>query len=602
MVPVVCLSMGGCPPPNGGQADCGNGSVESGEDCDDGNTTSGDGCSATCQDEAVCGNGTTEAGEDCDDGNTDDGDGCSAECEDEGGQGPPDSDGDGVADEIDECPGTTRGTVVDEVGCPVDAPNDDPDNDGVADGDDLCPNTPPGAQVDADGCAANQLDSDGDGVTDNIDACEQTPATVEVDEQGCPVSTDPTDDDLDGVPNDIDQCPDSDANVTVDPNGCSESQRDSDGDGINDDVDQCDDQPGTPANGGCPSGGGGPVCGNGATETGEQCDDGNVLSGDGCSSTCQTEGGTLVNNNCGSPTAISEGSLVYSNVGATTDGPAEPADCLFFSQGDIRSDIWYCYTATCTGSATISLCGSGYDTKMAVYAGCECPDPAGQAGRERPLACSDDDCGLGVDNTQSRVTVNVTAGQSYMVRVGGFFGNDEQGEGRLTIRCGQDTCVGATGSCTEAHQDNQPGCETQSCCERVCEVDTFCCDVTWDTFCAGQGAGFCSTTGFPACNANAGSCSTVQTTAGCSDTACCNAVCQSDPYCCITAWDENCTSQSDLICASCGRGRGSCTTAHTTPGCDDVECCAQVCAIDEFCCNAEWDEPCVTAAQDLCGR
>ncbi len=37
------------------------------------------------------------------------------------------------------------------------------------------------------------------------------------------------------------------------------------------------------------SGEAGPVCGNGVIETGEQCDDGNVVSGDGCSSTCQTE-------------------------------------------------------------------------------------------------------------------------------------------------------------------------------------------------------------------------------------------------------------------------------------------------------------------------
>ena len=34
------------------------------------------------------------------------------------------------------------------------------------------------------------------------------------------------------------------------------------------------------------------VCGNGAMETGEQCDDGNAVSGDGCSSACKTE-------NCG---------------------------------------------------------------------------------------------------------------------------------------------------------------------------------------------------------------------------------------------------------------------------------------------------------------
>ena len=32
-----------------------------------------------------------------------------------------------------------------------------------------------------------------------------------------------------------------------------------------------------------------PVCGNGIIETGEQCDDGNIANGDGCSSSCQTE-------------------------------------------------------------------------------------------------------------------------------------------------------------------------------------------------------------------------------------------------------------------------------------------------------------------------
>ncbi|MFH2018847.1 MAG: DUF4215 domain-containing protein, partial [bacterium] len=33
------------------------------------------------------------------------------------------------------------------------------------------------------------------------------------------------------------------------------------------------------------------VCGNGVVDVGEQCDDGNVISGDGCSATCTTEGG-----------------------------------------------------------------------------------------------------------------------------------------------------------------------------------------------------------------------------------------------------------------------------------------------------------------------
>jgi cysteine-rich repeat protein len=60
---------------------CGNGIKENGEQCDDGNTTNGDGCSATCTKESVCGNGIVEPGEQCDDGNTASGDGCSPTCQ-----------------------------------------------------------------------------------------------------------------------------------------------------------------------------------------------------------------------------------------------------------------------------------------------------------------------------------------------------------------------------------------------------------------------------------------------------------------------------------------------------------------------------------------
>ena len=103
------------------------------------------------------GNGTTEPGEECDDGNTEDGDGCSSQCDDENGQEPPDSDGDGVRDEIDACPGTPRGTEVDAEGCRQDSPAGDPDNDGVPTVDDDCPNTPAGAPVDA--TAAPQINA-----------------------------------------------------------------------------------------------------------------------------------------------------------------------------------------------------------------------------------------------------------------------------------------------------------------------------------------------------------------------------------------------------------------------------------------------------------
>lgn len=78
---------------------CGNGQMEQGEACDDGNTADGDGCSSTCVVEElpppppVCGNGELEDGEQCDDGNTTDGDGCSANCTTELPPPPPACDG-----------------------------------------------------------------------------------------------------------------------------------------------------------------------------------------------------------------------------------------------------------------------------------------------------------------------------------------------------------------------------------------------------------------------------------------------------------------------------------------------------------------------------
>lgn len=62
---------------------CGNGAVEDGEGCDDGNLTSGDGCEADCTMTQIapgCGNGVIDGGEVCDDGNTIGGDGCELDC------------------------------------------------------------------------------------------------------------------------------------------------------------------------------------------------------------------------------------------------------------------------------------------------------------------------------------------------------------------------------------------------------------------------------------------------------------------------------------------------------------------------------------------
>ncbi len=123
-------------------------------------------------------------------------------------QAPLDSDGDGVYDDVDQCPDTPSGAAVNAQGCPLDS-----DGDGVFDYMDQCPDTPSGAAVDTKGCP---LDSDGDGVFDYLDKCPDTPQGAPVNAQGCPL-----DSDGDGVYDYLDKCPDTPAGVSVDVNGCT---------------------------------------------------------------------------------------------------------------------------------------------------------------------------------------------------------------------------------------------------------------------------------------------------------------------------------------------------------------------------------------------
>lgn len=101
------------------------------------------------------------------------------------------------------------------------------------------------------------------------------------------------------------------------------------------------------------------------------------------------------------------GTFPFSNVGATTDGAAD-ALCNFFSNANIYNDVWFRFTAPQTTVVDIANCGSAaFDTKIAVYGGADCASPV--------IACSDDSCG-----TQSKCTVGITAGQTYLIRIGSY--------------------------------------------------------------------------------------------------------------------------------------------------------------------------------------
>ena len=150
-----------------------------------------------------------------------------------------DSDGDGVPDPLDNCPGSGSATYVDSSGCAEDQGDDD--SDGVVNGTDQCPNTTPGSSVDSVGCSASQTDGDGDGVLNSQDQCPNTVSGESVNAQGCAASQ--LDGDGDGVSNALDQCAHTPSNETANQQGCSPSQLDSDGDGVNNATDQCPNTP-----------------------------------------------------------------------------------------------------------------------------------------------------------------------------------------------------------------------------------------------------------------------------------------------------------------------------------------------------------------------
>ena len=153
------------------------------------------------------------------------------------------------------------------------------------------------------------------------------------------------------------------------------------------------------------------------------------------------------NDNCANPISVTDGTMAFSNIGATTDGIAHPLTCSENSYSDIGSDVWFRYTATCTGQLTVDLCNSTYDTKVAVYNGCgRCPVES------EPIACNDDFCSL-----RSFAQVAVTQGHCYLIRVGGYQG--AQGQGSLRLECDAPTETGAC--CLDdvcAQTTNEPTC------------------------------------------------------------------------------------------------------------------------------------------------
>lgn len=148
-----------------------------------------------------------------------------------------DNDGDRRPDSMDKCPDQAEDLdgFEDDDGCP----ESDNDKDGIDDFDDRCPTEAEDGKkpFDKDGCPSDKRDTDVDGIMDNVDRCVEDPEDEDgfEDWDGCPEE----DNDKDGIPDEADQCPlcMEDKDGFEDEDGCPEL--DNDKDGVVDANDKC---------------------------------------------------------------------------------------------------------------------------------------------------------------------------------------------------------------------------------------------------------------------------------------------------------------------------------------------------------------------------
>ncbi|MBQ8037167.1 MAG: DUF4215 domain-containing protein, partial [Proteobacteria bacterium] len=273
------LDLTGCVQAEPSDPVCGNGVIDSGEQCDDGNKVNGDGCSADCKTEEVpqCGNGVIDSGEQCDDGNKVNGDGCSADCQTE---------------EVPQC------------------------GNGVIDSGEQCDKNNFGGYTCRIKCAEAGMNYSG------AFACTDQ---CTVDESACKCISSETAICGNGEVETGEDC--DDGNVK-DGDGCSKN---------------CKNE----------------VCGNGVLDFGEDCDDGNTADGDCCSSACKFEHSAACDGTCGNGIIEFGETCDKNNLGYYTGMGAEKVCELFGYQMTSSAKV------SCSDACQIVLdcpvlkCGNG---------------------------------------------------------------------------------------------------------------------------------------------------------------------------------------------------------------------------------------------------
>jgi hypothetical protein len=270
------------------------------------------------------------------------------------------------------------------------------------------------------------------------------------------------------------------------------------------------------------------------------------------------------NNDCANAIDVGEGWTPVNNFLATTDGVSW-SDCpTAFGPNNVFNDLWYRYTPTASGLATITSCGSVFPEKVAVYAGCEC----GLA--DEPVACMYRPC-----PPEGVICIPVNAGECYLIRIGGLQSSDV---GLTELQISLDQACDASPACPNpshgCFDGGGPGCSDSECCAMICDQDWTCCDHSWDYFCIQTALMLC---GQPPCKSLKALRGAIL-----------------EPERCDGLVNEGCGLFADCT------GPSTCCEPHFgVPGCSDSACAAAVCMIEPYCCDASWYEPCTWIACSL---
>ena len=329
---------------------------------------------------------------------------------------------------------------------------------------------------------------------------------------------------------------------------------------------------------------------------------------------------------CASSTPAQVGVNAYNNSGGTeTVDYTGLCDMGAFGNDSNHKAVWFSWTATESGSFSLSTCGTagGVDTRLSVQTSC---DPSSV------VACNDD--GPGCAGFSSRLTFSATAGQQYYILVGVFSATTAGGPGTFTLEAAQGGGGGGgSAACGEAatavlganDYDNSTGSDSPDY-TGLCDMGPFGTDTNFnavwfkwtatatDTFTVstcGTASGVdtrlsvqtsCDPSSVIACNDDGLGCAQFSSQLTFEAQAGVEYFIAVGVYSATTAGGPGIMNiiQGSVGGGGCGEGGDCCAPNFGTPGCKDSKCCEAVCAEDAFCCTTEWDDICADQALASC--